>query len=138
MNKLQAEYLGDAVYAISEPDGSIILRVNSHKNEAGQIFLEPSVLDNLDGFRKRVTEIRNRAAAIDKFHPGMGVTFFPKMPPGQDVTGEPGIVSSKNHMFVFVKFLCEGDNRTFDEMPSQACNPLNLVITPPKEGEEVE
>ena len=47
--KVPATYIGDAVYAIY--DGyNYILRLNDHRNVAGQIVLEPPVLKNFSRF----------------------------------------------------------------------------------------
>lgn len=62
--EVPATYLGDAVYAIY--DGySYRLRLNDHRNEEGEIVLEPSVLNSLNQFREacqiwRAEEIAKR------------------------------------------------------------------------------
>ncbi len=56
--KVPATYLGDAVYAIY--DGyNCILRLNDHRNEEGQIYLEPSAVNNLNSFILQCNELRN-------------------------------------------------------------------------------
>lgn len=49
--KVPATYLGDAVYAVYNSH-DYILRLNDHRNVEGEIFLEPSVMENFDNFRK--------------------------------------------------------------------------------------
>lgn len=47
------DYIGDGVYV--EFDGcGICLRANDHKNPTDTIYIEPSVLDSLIRFAKRV------------------------------------------------------------------------------------
>jgi hypothetical protein len=50
-----ADYLGDAVYAIFDGYG-IWLTTDSHRREeaGNQIYLEPAVIDALDRFRDRM------------------------------------------------------------------------------------
>lgn len=63
-SQVPATYLGDAVYAIYNGYG-YYLRLNDHRNEEGQIFLEPFVLNKLVQFReeclqRKVEEIAKR------------------------------------------------------------------------------
>ena len=55
--KVPAVYLGDAVYALHDGYGCF-LRVGDHRNEEGQIYLEPSVLTNLNNFNKQCNQLR--------------------------------------------------------------------------------
>ena len=48
-SRVPATYLGDAVYALYDGDG-YLLRVNDHRNEVGQIYLEWPVVDCLFTF----------------------------------------------------------------------------------------
>lgn len=45
-------YIGDAVYALFDGRG-IMLRLNDHRNEEGEIYLEPEVLEALNRFHER-------------------------------------------------------------------------------------
>jgi hypothetical protein len=51
----KADYLGDGVYAIYDGFG-IWLHANDHKNPTDKIYLEPSVLNALNNFNKRMEE----------------------------------------------------------------------------------
>ena len=52
MNKLKQEYLGDGVYAIFDGFG-IELRANDHIYPSDKIYIEPSVLENLNRLDKK-------------------------------------------------------------------------------------
>ncbi len=47
--KVPATYIGDAVYALNTGHG-ILLRLNDHRNEDGEIYLEQDVMNNLISF----------------------------------------------------------------------------------------
>ena len=49
------EYLGDAVY-IGHDGYHVKLRLNAHDNPVGQIALEPSLLDKIPAYYKRMQE----------------------------------------------------------------------------------
>jgi hypothetical protein len=55
--KVPATYLGDAVYAIYDGYG-YWLRLNDHRNEIGQIYLEWPVLDALFAFVENCKQLR--------------------------------------------------------------------------------
>jgi len=55
MNKLKQEYLGDGVYAIFDGFG-IELRANDHIYPSDKIYIEPSVLENLNMLDKKWRE----------------------------------------------------------------------------------
>jgi hypothetical protein len=52
------EYIGDGVY-VGHDGFHFILRTDSHLNQSGQIFLEPSVLQNLIDYATRIKEKAN-------------------------------------------------------------------------------
>ena len=55
------EYLGVGVYA--EFDGyGIWLKANNHENPTDKIYLEPSVLETFDLWRKALTKFRTETA----------------------------------------------------------------------------
>ena len=55
---LEPAYLGDAVYAVDE-GWQIILRLNNHQHEAGQICLDDSVVKSLEKYIKRWKELHS-------------------------------------------------------------------------------
>lgn len=57
--KVPVTYLGDAVYAIYDGYG-YWLRVNDHRSEVGQIYLEWPVLDSLFSFVEACKQLRVR------------------------------------------------------------------------------
>ncbi len=57
--KVPATYLGDAVYAIYDGYG-YSLRLNDHRNEEGQIYLEPLVFSNLTNFVTECNKLREK------------------------------------------------------------------------------
>lgn len=138
MSEPQQTYLGDAVYAVELPDGSIALRLNDHRNSFNQIVMEERTLDAFENFRKHCKTVRQVAIALEDFQPGMKVVYMHDRHNPRDCDKEQGIVSSKNNRFVFVKFPLVNDDRPLDEIGSQACNPLDLKIIPPTAEEPVE
>lgn len=52
------DYLGDGVYAIHDGFG-IWLYANDLKNPTDKIYIEPDVLDALNGFSQRAKELSN-------------------------------------------------------------------------------
>ena len=50
-----ASYLGDGVYAIYDGFG-VWLHANDHENPTDRVFLEPSVMNSLVNFYKRVSQ----------------------------------------------------------------------------------
>ena len=55
---LEPTYLGDAVYAVDE-EWQIILRLNNHQNETGQICLDDCVVNSLEKYIKRWKELHS-------------------------------------------------------------------------------
>ena len=53
--KALAEYLGDGVYAIFDGFG-VWLHANDHLNPTDRVYLEPSVITNLNTFISAVTK----------------------------------------------------------------------------------
>ena len=53
---MPAEYLGDGVYALYDGLG-IWLHANDHANPTDKVYLEPSVLKNLNRFNNYVTNM---------------------------------------------------------------------------------
>lgn len=64
--EVSATYLGDAVYVIYDGH-SYRLRLNDHRNEEGQICLEPPVLSSLWNF---VTECNKLRQTTEKENEG--------------------------------------------------------------------
>ena len=59
--KVPATYLGDAVYVLHDGYG-YWLRLNSHRNTEGQIYLEPVALTNLIHFKEQCDQLRAKDA----------------------------------------------------------------------------
>ena len=56
-NGQKAEYLGDGVYALSDPHmGGIWLHANDHLNPTDRIYIDASILDALNRFSKDVND----------------------------------------------------------------------------------
>lgn len=70
--------------------------------------------------------LKIRAAKVEDFHSGQRVEYV-----DFDGTGDPGTVSSKNSVNVFVRFDKHVAKLGWDGATSQACNPNDLHVIPP-------
>lgn len=52
MGRLEKQYIGDGVYAATDPCGGIELTTHNGISETNRIVLEPEVLEGLDAFRR--------------------------------------------------------------------------------------